>query len=84
MKNKKITIPQEVRVNTNERIYFDKNLKIVETPTKEDLEIIEKIKNKEFEPRKVLNLKLKAEEAAKQSEIRELISYPMNDVLPTL
>ena len=77
MKNKKITISHESKVIANEKIYFDKNLKIVETPAKEDLEIIEKVKNKEFEPRRVLNLKLKAEEAAKQSEIRELISYPM-------
>ncbi|MCX6741667.1 MAG: SNF2-related protein [Candidatus Pacearchaeota archaeon] len=77
MKNKKIAILKEVKVTINEKIYFDKNLKIVETLTKEDWEIMEKIKNKEFEPRKVLNLKLKAEEAAKQSEIKELISYPM-------
>ncbi len=77
MKNKKITIPYEAKVVANEKISFDKKLKIVETLAKEDWEIIEKVKNKEFEPRGVLNLKLKAEEAAKQSEIRELISYSM-------
>lgn len=52
-------------------------LKIVEAPSLEDLKIIEKIKNKEFEPREVFELKIKSEEAAKQSEIKELISYPM-------
>jgi len=77
MKNKKIAILNETKVSTNEKVYFDKNLKIVETLPKEDFEIIEKVKNKEFEPREVLILKLKAEEAAKQSEIKELISYPM-------
>ncbi|MDO8623332.1 MAG: SNF2-related protein [archaeon] len=60
-----------------QKIYFDQNLKIVEQIAKEDLEIIEKIKNKHFEDRKILNLKLKSEEAAKQSEITELISYPL-------
>ena len=59
------------------KVYFDKNLKIVEQTAKEDLEILEKIKNKYFEDRKILDLKLKSEEAAKQSEITELISYPL-------
>jgi SNF2 family DNA or RNA helicase len=77
MKDKKITIPNKSKITANEKTYFNKNLKIVETFTKEDFDIIEKVKNKEFEPIKILNLKLKAEEAAKQSEIKELISYPL-------
>jgi len=77
MKSKKITVLDEIKVNTNEKISFDKKLKIVYTLAKEDFEIIEKVKNKEFEPKKIFNLKLKAEEAAKQSEIKELISYPL-------
>ena len=61
----------------SEKIYFDKNLKIIESEANEDLEILEKIKNSEFEDRKVFDLKLKSEEAAKQSQINELISYHM-------
>ena len=60
-----------------QKIYFDKNLKIVENFSKEDSRILEKIKNKHFDDRKILGLKLKSEEAAKQSEIKELISYPL-------
>ncbi|MEI6849683.1 MAG: SNF2-related protein [archaeon] len=52
-------------------------LKIIENPSKSDLEILEKVKNKHFEPSEIFQLKLKSEEAAKQSEIRELISYPL-------
>jgi SNF2 family DNA or RNA helicase len=77
MIDKKAPILDKTKSNNNEKIYFDKDLKIVETPEKGDLEIIEKIKNREFEPRIVFDLKLKAEEAAKQSEIKELISYPL-------
>ncbi len=61
----------------NERTYFNKNLKIIESFAKEDLDILDKIKDKKFEEREVLNLRLKAEEAAQQSEIKELISYQM-------
>ena len=77
MKNKKTAIVDKIAENPNEKVFFDKNLKIVETFDKEDLDIIEKLKNKEFEPRRILDLKLRAEEVAKQSEIKELISYPM-------
>ena len=62
---------------TNERIYFDKNLKIIENFSKEDNEILSKIKEKLFEDSKLLDLRLKSEEAAKHSEINELISYPL-------
>jgi SNF2 family DNA or RNA helicase len=61
----------------NEKISYDKNLKIVEAVPKNDFDILFKIKNKEFEPRERFELKLKAEEAARQSEIKELISYPL-------
>jgi SNF2 family DNA or RNA helicase len=67
---------EEVK-NFNEKISYDKDLKIVENFAKEDLDIIEKIKNKNFESREIFEIKLKAEEAAKQSEIKELISYPL-------
>ncbi len=76
MNNKKITFSNEIKINDSEKTYFDKNLKIVETFIKENFDIIEKVKDKKFESRQVLNLKLKAEEVAKQSEIKELISYP--------
>ncbi|MBU2522914.1 MAG: DEAD/DEAH box helicase [Nanoarchaeota archaeon] len=59
------------------KISIDKPLKIVEYLSKDDLVILEKIKNRHFEDRKILDLKLKSEEAAKQSEIKELISYPL-------
>jgi len=74
---KKITNLEESPKNFNEKISYEKNLKIVETFAKDDLNIIEKIKNKHFEDREILKLKLKSEEAAKQSEIKELISYPL-------
>jgi len=62
---------------SNQKVYFEKKLKIVEQLAKDDLEIIEKIKNNHFEDIKILSLKLKSEEAAQQSEITELISYPL-------
>lgn len=77
MKTSKIITLEKSNVIANEKIYLSKNLKIVETFAKEDIDILEKIKTKEFEPRKVLNLKLKSEEVAKQSKIKELISYPL-------
>lgn len=81
MKLKKITkleeTPDKKLENFNEKTSFDKELKIVETIAKDDFDIIEKIKNKDFEAREILELKLKSEEAAKQSEITELISYPL-------
>ncbi len=77
MKSPKIAPREETFKDSNEKISFDNNLKIVESLCKEDFEIVEKIKNKHFEERAVLDLKLKAEEAAKQSEITELISYPL-------
>jgi SNF2 family DNA or RNA helicase len=63
--------------NPNEKVSYDQNLKIVETTEKDYLGIIEKINNKYFESREIFELKLKSEEAAKQSEITELISYPL-------
>ena len=69
--------PEKFLGNFNEKISYYEDLKIVETLAKDDLDILEKIKNKNFESREVLNLKLKSEEAAKQSEITELISYPL-------
>ncbi len=77
MKTRKITPPKEPLENSNERTFYDKDLKIVETFTKEDFDILEKVKNKQFEPAEILSLKLKSEEAAKHSEIKELISYPL-------
>ena len=61
----------------NEEIHHDGDLKIQEIFSKEDFDVIDKIKNKFFESQEILNLKLKSEEVAKQSEIRELISYPL-------
>lgn len=69
--------PKKFIGNFNEKTSYDGDLKIVETLAKDDLNILEKIKNKNFESREVLDLKLKSEEAAKQSEITELISYPL-------
>ena len=77
MKSKKTSFSEEQPDNFKEKIFRDGDLKIVETIAKTDLDILEKIKNKYFEPREVFELKLKSEEAAKQSEIKELISYPL-------
>jgi len=66
-----------VKTVNSVKISIDKPLKIVEYLSKDDLVILEKIKNRHFEDRKILDLKLKSEEAAKQSEIKELISYPL-------
>jgi SNF2 family DNA or RNA helicase len=77
MNSNKIIISNNYQKNLNEKVYFYKNLKIVEQPSSEDLDILEKIKNKNFEDRKIFNLKLMSEEAAKQSEITELISYAL-------
>lgn len=77
MKSKKITSSEKPVENPYEKTSYEKDFKIVETFAKEDLDIIEKIKNKQFESREIFELKLKSEEAAKQSEIKELISYPL-------
>lgn len=63
--------------NFNEKVCYEKDLKIVQTVAKEDLNILKKINVGEFESREIFELKLKSEEAAKQSEIKELISYPL-------
>lgn len=77
MKSKKISSSEKPIGNPNEKISYKDSLKIVESFSKEDLNVIEKIKNKEFESREIFELKLKSEEAARQSEIKELISYPL-------
>jgi SNF2 family DNA or RNA helicase len=68
---------QDSPKDPNENIYLDKNLKIVERFSKEDADILEKLKAHKFEDNSMFDLKLKAEEAAKDSEITELISYPL-------
>jgi len=77
MKSSKIICSESPLDKPNEKTYYENNLKIVEGFSNEDLKIIEKIKNKEFESRQIFELKLKSEETAKQSEIKELISYPL-------
>jgi len=77
MKSKKITSSKNSKNNLDKEESHKSDLKVVETFSNEDLKILEKIKNKEFEPRQMFELKLKSEEAAKQSEIKELISYPL-------
>lgn len=63
--------------NTSKTPHFKESIKIIEEFSNEDLAILEKVKNKSFEDIKIFDLKLKSEEAAKQSQITELISYPM-------
>jgi len=58
-------------------ITYDKDLKIKESFSNDETKILEKISNKQFEEREVFELRLKAKEAAKNSEIDELISYPL-------
>ncbi len=53
------------------------HIKINQEFSNNDFNILKKIKNKQFEDRKLFELRLKAEEAAKQTEIKELISYPL-------
>ncbi len=77
MKSPEIKTGPKTPKNLYEKIYFDRALKIIEHHSPSDMDILEKIKNKQFEDRKILDLKLKSEEAAKQSAITELISYPL-------
>jgi len=77
MKSNKILPSESSSANSNEKVCYENNLKIIEGFSDEDLKIIEKIKLKDFEPRQIFELKLKSEETAKQSEIKELISYPL-------
>lgn len=74
--NKKQPLKQKNPEYFGEKIYFENGLKIIESFSKEDLEILQKIKSKHFEDKKVFDLRLIAEEIAKSSEISELISYP--------
>ena len=74
--SKKQPLKQEISKNFNEKVYFEKDLKIIESFSKEDDEVLKKVQKKHFEDRKVFDLRLRAEEIAKSSEIKELISYP--------
>ncbi len=56
---------------------FNVDIKVMQSSTEDDLKILQNIKNKHFEDRKLFDLRLKSEEAAKQTEIKELISYPL-------
>ena len=68
---------KEISKNPHENVFFEGNLKIIEKFSKEDDRILEKIKNCEFEDPSMFELKMKAEEVSKDSEINELISYPL-------
>jgi len=74
--DKKQLLKQENSKNFDERAYLDKGLKIIESFSKEDLKILQKVENKHFEDRKIFDLRLRAESIAKSSEIKELIAYP--------
>jgi len=50
---------------------------VEENFSEEGLNVIEKIKNKEFESKEISDLKLEAEEFSKTNEINELISYDL-------
>ncbi|MFC1685482.1 DEAD/DEAH box helicase [Nanoarchaeota archaeon] len=73
---KKLPSKQENSRNFDEKVHFDKGLKVVESVSKGDLEVLQKVKDRRFEARKIFDLKFRAEEIAKSSEIKELISYP--------
>jgi len=78
--SKKIHKPDEISQITEDSNYnvtYEKNLKIKESFSENDPEIIKKILDKKFEKREVFELRLNAKEAAKNSEIEELISYPL-------
>ncbi len=78
--SKKIHKPDEIPQITEDSDYnvtYEKNLKIKESFSKNDPEILKKILDKKFEERDVFELRLNAKEAAKNSEIEELISYPL-------
>ena len=78
--SKKIHKPDEISQITEDSDYnvtYEKNLKIKESFSENDPEIIKKILDKKFEERDVFELRLNAKEAAKNSEIEELISYPL-------
>jgi len=71
MSKKEFKIDEEDEIKDN-----NDNLKIIESFSENDLEIIKKIEKGEFENQEVLNLRLVAEEILKESEITELLSYP--------
>lgn len=76
-------IPQASQIsNINEdddeySVTYEGDLKIKESFSNDEDEILKKISNKQFEERSVFELRLKIKEAAKNSEITELISYPL-------
>jgi len=71
-----ISQPSET-IEDNVNITYDQNLKIKESFSEDETQILEKISNKQFEDRDVFELRLNTKEAAKNSEITELISYPL-------
>lgn len=52
-------------------------LKIIETFSKYDFDVLRKAKEGNFEDKEAFELKLRAEDVAKHSEIDELIAYPL-------
>jgi len=74
---KRIMQERETHKESNEEIRYEEDLKIIESFSKEDEDIIKKAKEKKFEDQEIVNLRLKAEEMAKEAEITELISYPI-------
>ena len=76
-------IPQTSQIsNMNEdndeySVTYEGDLKIKESFSNDEDEILKKISNKQFEEQSIFELRLKIKEAAKNSEITELISYPL-------
>ena len=56
-------------------IEIEEKLRIFESFSEDDKKILKKVQENKFESLSLLNLRLKAEEIAKESEIKELISY---------
>jgi SNF2 family DNA or RNA helicase len=81
--SKKTTPKKEITQNSEnsedkyEDITYEKDLKIRELFSDDETQILKKISDKQFEERNIFELRLKTKEAAKNSEITELISYPL-------
>ncbi len=67
----------KIKEDSDYNATYDGNLKIKESFSEDEINILKKISDKQFEKREVFELRLQAKEAAKNSEINELISYPL-------
>jgi len=68
---------EDEMVPQDEGEIIKEHVRIIESYSKKDKKILQKVKNKEFEKANILKLKLKSFERSKKPKLDKLISYPL-------